>query len=265
VPESLTFGGELLWQESSANVALKIEEDLDGRVHAIEELGDVDTNLYRGTKRENRGYTAILDLIAGGAYTLDELKAWWRLTHSAHGGLRTVQRVTASGATCYLDAVPERPNFAKSNNPVETEVTQAYTAPTPLWYTAEVNASENFDGANPVLLACNNLGDVPAWIRLEIDGAVEDPKIAYGTEWELEFNLELLAGDTLAIICKTSASVWYTPIATGIPERAYGRKTDATMFRLAKIPTGNNNLTLTATAGAGLCTVYWSPLYEALQ
>jgi len=264
VPESLKFDGTTLWTEASTNVVFKTEQDLDGRVHVIEELGDTGTNIYRGSKRSNRSYVVKFDLVAGGGYTLDELKAWWRETHSADGGLRTLARVTASGATNYLACVPEAPKFAEGNNPIECEVIQEYTAPTPLWYTAEVNASTNFNGVTPVSLACNNVGDVPTWARIVIDGAVEDPKVAYGTEWEIEFALTLGAGDELAIVCKTPASAWYTP--SGNPaERAYGYRTAATSFRKAKIPTGNNNLTLTATSGTGLCTVYWYPMYESLQ
>jgi len=263
--QRLEYGGVALWQEGSATHLFLSERDVNGRVHVIEELGDLDTDLYRGSKRSQRTYGVKFDLIAGGGFTLAELRAAWEVAHSKEGGLRTIERETGSGAVLYLDAVPEAPQWGDDQGPVVLSVAQEYTAPTPLWYAAEATASDNFDGANPVALACNNLGDAPTWIRLLIDGPVEDPKIAYGTEWELEFNIELLVGDTLAIICKTPASAWYTPIATGIPARAYGWKTDATMFRLAKLPTGNHDLTLTATAGAGLCTVYWSPLYEALQ
>ena len=247
MPESLTFDGVTLWTEASINVVFKSEQDIDGRVYVIEELGDTGANLYRGSKRANRAYTIKVDLVAGGGFTLDELKAWWRATHSADGGLRTLARVTASGTTCYLDCVPETPQFAESNNPTYCEVQQEYTAPTPLWYTAEVSASADFDGVTPVSLACNNVGDVPAWPRLLIENEVDTPKVSYSTEWEIEFDLDMVGGDALAVNCKTPASAWYTP-SGGAAARAYGYRTAATSFRKARLAVGNHNLTLVADA-----------------
>jgi len=266
VAEHLTFDGYLLWQTNDVtpNFRLRSEKDVNGRVNIIEELGDRTSNLYRATKAENGIYTVTMGLVAGWGYTLTELKAAWEAWHSQVGGERVVERETDSGITQYLDAVPETPQWGEEGHDW-AEVTQAYTAARPFWYGAEQSVSGNFNGATPVSLAFDNVGDVPCWIRIAIEDAVEDPKVAYSDEWEIEFDLELVAGDELAVNCRTPATAWYTPAATGVAGRAYGYRTNETSFRLAKLPVGSGNLTLTATSGTGACTVYWTPLYEALQ
>jgi hypothetical protein len=261
----LIYDGVTIWtQGASPNEALGPENEANARTHIIEELGDVTTNLYRGTKRDNRGYVVTMDLLvpSGSAYTLEELKLWWEYVHSPDGGLRIVERETASGVY-YLAAVPSTPQWGEYNGPAYRQVTQEYLAPTPLWYGEEASASAQFDGATPVSLACNNVGDIPTWARITIAGPVENPKIAYGSEWEIEFEISLAYGDELAIVCKTPASVWYTPFGS-TAERVYGYRTFASSFRKAKLAKGSSSLTLTATFGNGLCTVSWDPLYEAL-
>jgi len=262
VPERIVYNGTPLWTAgASPNVAFKREVDLTGRTHVIEELGDTSTNIYRGSKRNTRSYEITCDLIAGGAFTLAQLIAWWEETHSADGGLRVLLRETGTGVF-YLDCVPEAPKWGSDNGPVLIEVVQTYTAPMPLWYGAETSANGNFNGGAPVTIVCANAGDVPSWVRLVLEDAVEDPLIE-GADWEIEFALTMGAGDELAVNCQTPASAWYTP-AGGAATRAYGYRTEATSFRKAKLQPGNNNVVISATAGNGLCTVYWKPLYEAL-
>lgn len=264
MPEHLTYGGVALWTEASSSVGIRGEKDLNGRTHVIETLGDISTNLFRSSKRDNRSYTVIADLLVPGASSgnaLRALKQTWEEAHSSLGGLRVLERETATGVF-YLDAVAQAPQWGEDHGPAWAEVTQEYLAPTPLWYGAETHADANFNGVTPVTLTCVNAGDVDAWIRIVVDGAVEDPKIA-ATDWEIEFELDVEAGDELAISTKTPATAWFTP-SGGAAAIAYGYRTVATSFRKARLPSGSTDLTLSATAGAGLCTVYWRPYYEAL-
>lgn len=263
MPERVVYNGTTLWTAgASPNVAFNREVDLTGRTHVIEELGDTSTNIYRGSKRNTRSYEITCDLIAGGAFTLAQLIAWWEETHSADGGLRVLLRETGTGVF-YLDCVPEAPKWGSDNGPVWIEVVQTYTAPTPLWYGAETSANGNFNGGAPVTIVCNNAGNVASCVRLEIENEVDTPKVSLGTTWEIEFDLAMAGGDLLEVACKTPASAWYTPVG-GAATRAYGYRTEATSFRKAKLQPGNNNVVISATAGNGLCTVYWKPLYEAL-
>lgn len=264
--EHVTFDSFLLWQagDMTPNFRLQPEKDVNGRVHTIEELGDRSTNIYRDTKAQNRVYTLPMRIVAGWGYTLTDLIAAWEAWHSIEGGERVLEVETETGNTLYLDCVPETPQWGERGYNW-AEVTQNYTAARPFWYGAEESASQNFDGATPALLAFDNAGDVACWIRLAIVGPVDTPKVVYGDSWEIEFNLDLAADDELAVVCRTPASAWYTPIATGTPVRAYGYRTNETSFRRAKLPSGAGSLILTAASGAGLCTAYWSPLYEALQ
>lgn len=253
MPEHLKYGGTTLWTEASTSVAIRGEKDLNGRTHVIEALGDISTNLFRSSKRDNRSYTVVADLLVQGAVSgnaLRVLKQAWEEAHPSLGGLRVVERETATGVY-YLDAIAQTPQWGEEHGPAWAEVTQEYLAPTPLWYGPETHASANFNGATPVTLTCVNAGNVDAWIRIVVNGAVEAPKIA-ATDWEIEFALIALAqGDELAISTKTPATAWYTP-AGGAAAIAYGYRTDATSFRLARLPSGSTDLTLTASAGAEL-------------
>jgi len=267
--EYLMWNGHLIWDADGSYGAtphrrLYAETDLNGRQNVIEELGDPMQNMYRGSKAQNRTYTIVVRMRAGGLYTITDLKAEWELWHRKGLGECAIERESENGVVLQLLAVAETPQWS-DEGPTWATVTQTYTAAFPFWFSeSESSASANFDGATPVSLACNNQGDVAAWVRLVIDGAVDTPKVAYSTEWELEFNLALSAGDELAITCQTPAAVWYTPNG-GSAAAAYGYRTAATMFRKAKLPAGNNNLTLTATSGTGLCTAYWYNLYESLE
>ena len=264
--EYLKWNGATLWQDdgSTPNYVLAAEKDLNGRVNTIETLGDRSQNLYRDTVSENRAYTVVIRIPLTAGQTLTGLKAAWDRWHSRALGEKVLERETETGNVLQLDAVAETPQWDEEG-PTHAQVTQVYTAARPFWRsTSESNASANYNGAGPVNLACNNTGDLPSWARFVLDGAVEDPKIAYGDEWKIEFGIDLAAGDELALICRTPASAWYTP-AAGPAEPVYGYRTFASSFRKAKLATGNHNLVLTATAGAGLATAYWYNLYESLQ
>ena len=267
--EHIKWNGTTLWQAdlSTPNQRLRAEQDLNGRVHVIEELGDRSSNLYRDTKAANREYSIVVGLVAALGYTVQDLKAEWEAWHSKSLGLCVLERETASGAIQYLDAVAETPEWgSESWNTIE--VTQKYTAPTPFWYQADDHVAGAFDGATPVTVPFTNGGDAPAWVELLIEGAVVDLKIEYGGEdgeaWEIEFAMTLAAGDELAVVAKTPASVWYTPSGSAA-ERAYGYRTAATSFRKAKLPPGTHSLVLSATSGTAAITVTWQPVYEALQ
>jgi len=262
----LKYNGITLWadDESTPNYVLAAETDLNGREHVIEPLGARTMNIYRDTKATNRAYTVVMRLRATAGVTLTELKADWDYWHRVFGGERVVERETETGAVLQMDAVAETPAWGE-DGPTGAEVTQVYTAANPWWREAgEQNASANYDGSNAVNLAFDNEGDIPTWVRLLIEGAVQDPKMVYSTEWEIEFGLTIEAGEELEVICKTPAKAWLSP-AYGARTRAYGYRTFATSFRLARLPVGAHNLILTATAGTGLCTAYWYHLYESLQ
>jgi len=223
--QHLKFDTATLWTDgASPNVAFVTERDLNGRTHVIEELGDTSSNIYRGTKRDNRAYVvgAALLVPAGSAFTLKELKSWWELSHTPDGGLRVVERETALG-TYYLDVVPSTPQWGDEQGSAMIEVTQEYVAPTPLWRGAETSAHAHFNGVAAVALNCTNAGNADTWPRFIINGPVTDPKIT-ATDWELEFDLTMAAGDELAVICKTPASAWYTP-SGGAATRAHGYRT----------------------------------------
>jgi len=249
MPDHIKYGSTTLWTAgASPNVVFVAERDINGRTHTFQELGDLSTDIFRGSKRKNKIYTIVMSLIvpAGSVYTLRELKAWWTDAHGGLGGEQVLECET-SGGVHYLLAVANAPQWGEEHGPAWVEVVQEYEAATPLWYSAEQSASTYFNGTTPVSLACNNVGKTPAWVRLLIENEVDTPKVSYSTEWELEFNLAMSGGDELTANCLTPASVWYTPYG-GAAAKAYGYLSFASLPRKAKLAVGNHNLTLEAGA-----------------
>jgi len=264
--EYIKFDGNVLWHGngSTPEAVFEAEEDINGRVHVIEDLGDRYANLYRDTKAENRAYTATFTLKATPTVSLQVLKAQWEQMHRARGGLRTLERQTDTGRILQLSVVPETPQWSEEHTSWQ-QVVQAYTSPDPFWQSAaEQSASAAYDGETPVALTCVNDGDEPCWVRFDLADAIEDPKIELADEWELEFGLTMGAGDALAIVCKTPATAWYTESGED-PTRAYGYRTAATLFRKTKLAVGSNALSLSATSGTGTCVAYWRELFDALR
>lgn len=263
--EHITWNGNLLWSAdgSTPNFRCRALVDLNKRVHQWEEIGDaLLSSILRGTKSERRPVKLVFGLIAGGGYTITDLKAAWEAWHSQALGEDVLEVETENGNTLYLDAVAETPEWG-NEGPNWAEVTQEYTAANPFWRGAVASAAANFNGGTPVNLVCDNDGDLDAWISFVAEGAVEDPKLELAGEWEIEFALDVAVGEELQVDCKTPATAWY--VMPTESERAYGYRTFASSFRKAKLAPGNNTVVLTATAGAGLCTISWYPLYEALQ
>lgn len=264
--QHLKWNSNTLYDDTSlTNFVLLAETDINGRVHVIEDSGDPELSIYRGTRMPQRVYEARVLCKAGGSYsTVTALIAAWEGWHSKRLGQKVLERKTATSTTLQLDAVAEAPQW-ENEGPLSIEVVQRYLAAVPYWRaSSESNNSASFNGSTPVNLAVNNTGDVPTWLRFVISGAVTTPKIAYSTEWELEFALTMSTGDQLEIVCQTPAEAWYTPNG-GSATVAYGYRTAASMFRKAKAPVGNNNLTLTATSGTASCTAYWYNRVEALE
>jgi len=265
----LRFDGHTLWDatEQWPNYVLSAEKDINGRTHIIEPLGDRMMNIYRATKAENRVYTAVVKIAVRPGYmplTLTELKAQWEAWHSVVGGLRVLERATETGQVLRLDAVPETPQWG-DEGPTWAQVTQTYTAANPWWReTAQDAEAGNFNGTTPVTLTCNNLGDLPTWVELHIEGPVTTPKIELVNEWWIEFDLDLEVGEELVIVCQTPAEAWFIP-TSGPDVKVPGYRIPGSSFRKAKLEPGANDLILSAAAGNGPCTAFWYVLYEALQ
>ena len=260
------FNGIVLWNDEgdTPNVGFVSETDLNGRTNVIEPLGDTTTNIYRGTKADNKTYSIVMRLGESNRMSLEELLTWWKTTHATFGGLRTLTRKTDLGYVFTMEVVPASCQISFDGGGLAT-VTQEYEAATPWWkHATEQSVTTAFNAGAPVAVPCTNAGNIETWIRFDINGLVTDPEVSYGADWSVEFLLDLThIGDLLAVNCRTPASAWYTPNAGAIT-RAYGYRSETTSFRKAKLPTGTNNLTLLATAGNGAITIYWFNYYEAL-
>ena len=260
----IKFNSVTIWSDEgdTPNVGLLAEKDINGRVHAIEPLGDRWQNLYRDSMTENKQYTIVVILAPSYHMTLEELMTTWKGNHAAMGGQLVLERRTELGGVFQLDCVAATPQFGDISNG-RVEVTQTYTAANPWWRAAtETDSAGTFGGG---IIACDNIGDVETWLRIEMHGLATTPKIELPGEWEIEIYLDLTHIDDLLLMdTKTPATAWYTPNG-GATTRAYGYRSAASSFRKAKIPPGASNLSPTSFAGGGLLTVYWYPRYEALR
>ena len=233
----LKFNTVTLWQDNMPYAELVSETDLNGRVNTIEELGDRTLNIYRDTKADNRTYTVVIKFGMTPRLSIQQIMTWWEETHSQYNGECVIERQPESGKVLQLLAVAETPQWSDVTA-FRATVTQIYTAANPLWReSTESSATESFLGTTPTTLAFNNEGSVPSWVRLDYEGPLDDPKVSYATDWEIEFDLNLVADDALAVSARTPATAEVNP-AVGANYFAYGYRTNATSFRLAKLPVG---------------------------
>ena len=262
----IKFDTETIWaNDGSFKYAfIESEVDLNGRAVYVEELGDLQRNIYRESKSQNKQYTLTLRLGAGPRWAVPDIVSWWEALHTRRGGERVVERKMESGKVLQLIAVPETPQWSDVGESFAT-VTQVYTAALPLWReSVEESASAAYTAAVPTTLSFDNKGDVPSWVRLHYAGPVTDPWVGYSTEWEIEWDLDILAADVLDVNAMTHATAVMTP-GIGAAYNAYGLMSSSSSFRLAQLPVGAGTLDMVASAGNGVLTCYWYHYYEAFR
>lgn len=128
----------------------------------------------------------------------------------------------------------------------------------PFWYDPSQNSeSDNFNGATPVNIACNNVGHIRAYPVITVAGAVEDAKLELVSTGEvIEFDYNLTAGHHLDIDC-AEGTINYDDSAMD-PLKL----TKASV--LFYIPRGAQTIRLTCSSGVSQVTVSWYSRFQGL-
>gem|GEM_PF-4912705 len=261
----LWFDGHVLTlnEGGTSDRILVAERDIDGREMIWDQGMSRYSRIFRDTVPAERTYTVEVQLV-GNEYTdMTRLESDWRKWHSWQVGRATLIRLTEDGYAFVAQCVAGNPEFKRKG--FTSTVTQPYEFEVPFWRSREEkSASGAFNGVTPVNVACTNGGDIPAWIRVEVQGIIEDPKWEIG-DYDLEFDIaNTHANDLIEADCKPPATAYRTPNG-GSQADLYGYRTAATQFGKMQLPVGTSNVVLSAASGTPTTTIYWHEWYNGLR
>ena len=260
----IKWNGNLLYQVNGGTPTRDLQGDLGTgwprREIVIESQGNRYANSYRGVRSFDKVVTA--ELVVSTLYepiklNLEAEVRQWENWHNEFIELATLQVMMEGGTLLELDAVAHTPIWRDMGYSAK-HVTQSWTSPSKYWRSVtESSEAGAFNDANPVTISCTNAGTVPAWLRIDITGVVDTPKLQVGTH-VIELNLDMTHGnDNTAIVCTPPATVIYTPNG-GPAEAAYGYRTSVSTFTLFQLPaSATTDVTLTAATGTATVTLYW--------
>lgn len=268
---ALWFNSQLLYQRGTTPTRDLVPDGEHGlgfppRILTFDQVGDPNAAIYRGSKDKPRVYAVTFSIKPDPSTKagLDSEIAQWEGWHKRSIGEAVVKRLTENNNTYCLDAVARDPQWGRQSG-FSTQVTQEYEAGSPYWRDeSETSANEDYNGAGPETLSVENAGDVPAWVRFEIEGIVNTPRISLGSYY-VEVNVNMThANDLLEIRCKPPATIYYTP--NGGSRTAYfGYRESGSELSRMQAEVGSNSYSLTATSGTATCTAYWYNLYGSLE
>lgn len=120
--------------------------------------------------------------------------------------------------------------------------------------------SDNFNGATPVDISCNNAGNMGSFLVITIAGLVTHALIALSETGEfIDLDYEIGEGDTVTIDCAPDQKTCKLQDGTNLA--GYVSKTSA-YFDLER---GTNTVQISADAGSsGLCTARWYNRYTGI-
>lgn len=245
----------------AASIAKHYQEPTPGRL----------SDTYRGTLYEPREYsfqTLFLGSTAGG---LEAIKSSWADWHDPELGEGYVKRITHRGLTRVLDCVPGRATYRPDRNSQISEfVTQIYVAAMPWWRDATLTtASGAFTGTTAATIGVDNLGDIPAWIKVTVIGVVDQPGFAIGNDSMVVTGSAGQAADL--ILYKTMPHGTYGRTVrhwsggtSGVGTAGYTFMRLTAGSRYLQLPKGSSVLSLTASSGTAPVLVEWYNYYGSL-
>jgi hypothetical protein len=145
---------------------------------------------------------------------------------------------------------------AEMNGPFHSAVMVDLNMPDPFFYGAEQTATLVKDAAQNVVVA----GDAKTErVTLVMNGALTNPQVMNTTPnpdvW-VRLGVAVAGGTTATIDCD-----WYTATRSSDGANLIGAVTHSGARHWMPLAAGTNNLTLTASAGTGTCTVKYRPAF----
>jgi len=267
----IKWNSNLLWQINHGTPT-RFLRSLSGegwpvRENVIEQQGNLYANLFRGVRVRDKVLIADFDISPDPDPLHANLEAevlQWENWHTSLMAAAVLEIMKDNGTILQLDAVPNTSSW-RPNGPNARVVTQSWISPAKWWRGAtEQSASGTYNGGTPVTVSCTNAGTLPTWLRFDVTGVVDTPKVATSEGNVVEINVDMThANDALAIVCTPPATVTYTPNG-GSATNYYGYRTSATTFTLMLLPVGTTDLTLTASSGNAGFVAYWYNRFGAM-
>ena len=267
----IKWNSNLLWQVNHGTPTRFLRslggEGWPARENVIEQQGNLYANLFRGVRVRDKVLVAEFDVAPDPNPQNTALEAevlQWENWHTSLMGTAVLEIMKNNGDILQLDAVPN-PSVWRPNGPFARIVTQSWTSPAKWWRGAtEQSETGNYNDANPVTISCTNAGTLPTWLRVDITGIVDTPKLSTSDGNVVEIRVDMTHGnDNLAIIATPPATVTFTPNGGGAANY-YGYRTSATTFTLFQLPVGTTDVTLTAATGNATVTLYWYNRFGAM-
>jgi len=225
------------------------------------------TDLYRGSVYGPRMYSYEVVLEQNSRAALEGAQGEWEGWHDIELGEGYVKRITASGVTRCLDAIPLPAQGRALMGEHSERFRQGYMAlNNPFWRTeSQSTASGNYSGAAAVNISCNNQGDIPSYPLITITGIVDTPKVTNSDGDEIEVNKSAAnADDEIIIDCRPTGATRRT---VKFYEHGAGAGEFCTLSSASKyieLPKGEHNVSIEATAGDAECVLAGYDYYKSL-
>jgi len=172
----------------------------------------------------------------------------------------TIRVIVDAGGTYDIQAAPRTPTIERLWRS-GAFVTVNFACPSQFWkYLPAGSASGSYNGATPVNVAFDNVGDVKAYPTHTLTGVVDTPRITYPSGDYIEVGtVTANATDVLRIYCKPGElRIDYQEGGTAEAVNWTGYAGTASTF--APLPIGSGNMVLSAASGTADYEMTWDNL-----
>lgn len=232
----------------------------------IEKTPQLDQDIYQASRWKPRKFGFLLG-VTGASYSAIQTN-WRTLCSWLEGdmGIKAqgeIKRVISNANTRHIKCIPTKTQIM-IDSVAYFEAWLWFLAADPFWYNpSQQTASGNYNDAAAVNISCANAGSVEAWPVITITGVVDTPKVQNSDGEYTEIDLDQThANDVVVIDCRPGyKTITHTPNGGAATNYLGYRSSSSKFFAL---PTGTNNVTISATTGNATCQVAWYNRYGGL-